>query len=73
VYGEKMKMKIKIKIKSRRFVKAHLFGRQGGERAAERLNVLAVVGGDRASRSPNFPVQYRGVHISPGMTVPASR
>ena len=36
-----------------RFAKAHFFARQGGERAAERLNVFAVVGGDQASRSPN--------------------
>ena len=36
----------------------HVFARQGGEGAAERLNVFAVVGGDQASRSPN-PMQSR--------------
>jgi hypothetical protein len=32
-----------------------LIRRQGGERAVERLNVFAVVGGDQASRSPKAP------------------
>jgi hypothetical protein len=35
------------------------------------LNVFAVVGGDQASRFAKPLLQSRGVHIRPGMTVPA--
>ena len=49
------------------FAKAHLFARQGGERAAERLMSSSWWG----ARPGRGPVQSRRVHIRPSMTDPA--